>query len=306
MESWVIPPAQEGQRLDRALAELFPHTGLRGRRRLLKSAEWLLNGQPASTSSRVHGGDLLEIPAQPSEQAPQKCCLLTVQAPYCFFYKGAGLHSVKLAGGCAPSLEGALKQLLPEALQSQDPQLLQRLDFGTSGILAAALNPAAAEFYRLMEKSGQVKKYYLTLLTGRLEKEQKISNALDTAQRRKTKVLNLESEKITYFRPLKIWEEGANSPFAEFTCGAGPLTLAACLLSSGQRHQIRAHAAYLGHPLWGDALYGNGKGDFLLQHFALKFPGHEIKLEGALALQTRLDPQTQKLLHNWLASASFY
>ena len=34
-------------------------------------------------------------------------------------------------------------------------------------------------------------------------------------------------------------------------------SLVKCLLETGRTHQIRVHFAYIGHPLLGDALYGN-------------------------------------------------
>ena len=36
-------------------------------------------------------------------------------------------------------------------------------------------------------------------------------------------------------------------------------------LETGRTHQIRVHMASIGHPLLGDALYGNGKNDYHLQ-----------------------------------------
>ncbi|MDR0466927.1 MAG: hypothetical protein LBH94_06175, partial [Deltaproteobacteria bacterium] len=41
--------------------------------------------------------------------------------------------------------------------------------------------------------------------------------------------------------------------------------------------QIRAHAAHIGHPLAGDALYGSSCGaSFFLHHFRLQWPEGQV------------------------------
>lgn len=59
-----------------------------------------------------------------------------------------------------------------------------------------------------------------------------------------------------------------------------PLTVALCRIRKGVRHQIRAHAAHAGFPLWGDVRYGDGgedsplgdDGHFVLHHGMLETP----------------------------------
>lgn len=287
---------QAGKRLDQALEDFFPNLGLRGRRRLLASGEVLLNGKPTKSSARVQAGDMARIPDLPEPGQAAGAFLLERDYPWLFFFKPAGLHTAQIAASPEPSLEGALPALAPG--EFQDIRLLQRLDRGTSGIVAAALSPEAEEEWRRMEKDGRTRKYYLTILEGRLNGPVEASRALDTDNRRKTRVLDRESPNATSFTPLYYFEDGRNFGFA----GAGALTLAGCRLSSGQRHQIRAHAAWLGHPLYGDSLYGKNGGDFILQHCALTFPERAVILAGPEFLGNKLPAAARRAAETWLSS----
>ena len=52
-------------------------------------------------------------------------------------------------------------------------------------------------------------------------------------------------EAITHYRTIKTTKD---------------YSLVECKLETGRTHQIRVHMAYLGCPLVGDPLYGEGKG----------------------------------------------
>ena len=45
---------------------------------------------------------------------------------------------------------------------------------------------------------------------------------------------------------------------------------------TGRTHQIRAHAAALGHPILGDAVYGGGAGRLQLLARAIRLPQPDI------------------------------
>ena len=190
------------------------------------------------------------------------------------------------------------------ATQGQELMLLQRLDFGTSGLLCAALTPAAAAAFRAAEAKGHCEKRYVALLTGVLTGPITARQSLGVSGRRKSRLRDAQADKTrwTDFWPLHVWHPDAMDAeelrllFGVSHDTAVPLsfppqglTLAACRIRRGARHQIRVHAAGLGHALWGDALYADGESalpqdsggveastelhGFFLHHGGLRLPG---------------------------------
>ena len=277
-----------GARLDRALAGLVPE-GLRGRRRRIGEGGVLLNGAPCRDAARrVRQGDVLALADRPPSPNPAGARLLGRSGDYCFLFKGAGLPSAGLAGKDGDSLEARLPGLCAPVLQpGEQPRLLQRLDGATSGIVCAALTEGAARAFRAAEAAGHCEKRYLALLTGRLDAPITCRRRLDTAHRRTTRVLDAVAEPFreTEFLPLHIWEGEANCRLRTVLDAEGEpaaLSLAACRIRLGARHQIRAHAAAIGHPLLGDTQYGPPAGTgkpapaaprFFLHHGLLAWPG---------------------------------
>lgn len=282
--SFMLGISHVGKRVDRALAELCPEYSLRASRRLIQRGSVFLNGRQCRASMKVRFGDRLEIRQAELSRPDIKPCLLEIQDPYCCFWKPAGMHSALLSGGSGMALEHYVEELAPHG----KPELLQRLDFGTSGLVCAAFNLPAMRAFREAEKAGLCDKFYYALLEGRLEGCTLVNNALDTANRGKARVLPAIGRE-TCFEPL-LYCRAKDFPAFEAP-GDFIFTFALCRLKAGQRHQVRAHAAHIGHPLAGDALYGSSlAGAFMLEHFRLSFPSHVFQLPTDLSIFPQNNP----------------
>lgn len=250
----MVGPEEEGLRLDRVLEGLVPEGGLRLRRRLCDQGRVLVNGRPAKSSCKVREGQTVQVRMErvacdPADMGLRVLCrrngLAAVDKP-------AGVHSAVVAGSSEPSVEGALPRLFP----GENAVLLNRLDQLTSGIVLVALTAEAEARYHEAESARTVTKEYLARVAGRLDSPVTVRFALDTDNRRLTRVLDKDdpdSRRWTRVEPLN-WDEKTQT------------SLVRCFIRMGARHQIRVHLAALGHPILGDPLYGGPEAERLHLH----------------------------------------
>lgn len=266
----VIAGEQAGQRLDKMIQVAIGGCGLRAARRMIAEGLALVNGRPRISGYRLRLGDtvsLREIQGEkPQEGQPG---YVGQKNSFYFFYKPPGWHTMALVGKQDNSLENCLPELLPS--HASNMRLLQRLDFGASGLVLGVADATSASLYRQWEQAGKCLKFYYAVLKGELRKRIKVENILAGNGRKKMKALpgGAPALRHTWFMPC--WT-GWNEDFGEV------VTVARCVIHSGQRHQIRAHAACAGFPLAGDSLYGEqGKRGFCLEHYRLQAPGLEME-----------------------------
>lgn len=122
--------------------------------------------------------------------------------------------------------------------------MVQRLDRGTSGLIAFSIHPRAHKKMTEIFLEHQIEKRYLALVAGAPEPMSgEICSSL-ARSRKDNRVKSVEKggkEAITRYRVLE------NLP---------DISLLDIELLTGRMHQIRAHMSELGHPLLGDKRYG--------------------------------------------------
>ena len=141
----------------------------------------------------------------------------------------------------------------PDAEQSFSPALCNRIDRNTGGIVIAAKN---AESLRVMNekiKYREIDKFYLAAVHGIPEPE-----------RATIKGWLIKDDKQNIVRVYeKNPPRGAKEIITKYKVVAKQKdsALIEVELLTGRTHQIRAHMAYIGHPLIGDGKYGINKND---------------------------------------------
>ncbi len=259
----------------------------------------LVNGRGLRPGQKLPPAGSIEI-LEFSTPVQEGARLIRACGDYFYLHKPAGMHSASLAGRNNASLEARLPQLLPPGMSST--MLLQRLDYGTSGIVCAAATECAGNAFRQAEAAGRCHKYYLALVEGFHYKDMLAKGKFASGRRRRVSVLADGAPAIRQTAFVPLWHlEGVECNGLQTDRA---LTLVLCHIFKGQRHQIRAHAADLGFPLAGDALYGSKiPGNFCLHNFLLDFDGDKTVDLAPDSFPATLPKGAKKAVLAWLAKA---
>ncbi len=138
----------------------------------------------------------------------------------------------------------------PEQEQAFCPALVNRIDRNTGGIVIAAKNAESLRILNQKMKTRELEKFYLCLLHGKPKKDSDMLTGFITKNESKNKV-------TVHPKPV----EGGKEIKTKYKVLSfdGRYSLAEVELLTGRTHQIRAHMAYIGHPLVGDTKYGKNK-----------------------------------------------
>jgi len=255
-----VPDDRDGQRLDNFLLGQLKGAPRSLVYKLVRSGQVRINGKRAKPDSRLEGGDLVRIPpvilnaAEPASAAPA-AMLERLEAAIVYederllaLDKPSGVASHGGSGISFGAIE-ALRQLRPQ----QELELAHRLDRDTSGVLVIAKKRSAlTELQALMREDDDrgvpgLRKRYLALLVGRMAgNDFTVDAPLDIGLRqggqRHVRVAPGGKPSVSHFHLIE--RRGGHS-YVDVR------------IETGRTHQIRAHAAHLGHAVAGDDKYGD-------------------------------------------------
>ncbi len=252
-----VDPGRDGQRIDNFLMAQLRDVPRSHIYRLLRTGQVRVNSGRIKPTYRLKQGDQVRIPpvdgGAGATPATPGAGLVAALAGAILF-EDDDLMILDKPSGVAVHGGSGLRYGLIEALRTLRPDcpdlnLVHRLDRDTSGCLLVAKNrrllPVLAGMF---SEGGRVEKRYLALVGGRW------------SGGGRTVDLRLDRNRVRAGeRMVEIDEEGGKDAVTRFIPQQRfrDTTLVEAVLGTGRTHQIRVHAAGIGHPLAGDDKYGD-------------------------------------------------
>ncbi len=224
--------------------------------RLIEQGLVLCDGKTCGKNDRPKNGALITV----SLPEPKACDILPENISLEIVYedddllvvnkpKGMVVHPA--AGHYSGTLVNALMFHCGERLSGINgeirPGIVHRIDKDTSGLLMVAKNDFAHIGLSEQIKAHSFKRRYQTVVCGSIKENGTVNAPIGrhkTDRKRMCVTAENSREAVTYYSVIRNY------------AGYTHLDVE---LETGRTHQIRVHMAYIGHPVAGDEVYGNGK-----------------------------------------------
>lgn len=281
MKSITISSKDSGQRLDRFLSKTFDRLPKSLMFKEIRKKNIKINKKRCSAEQILSEGDILDLFLKDDvlHVKEKHYDFLKASTDLDIIYEDENLILLNKKVGilCHPdgkdyidNLVARLKRYLYEKGEwspedsSFTPSLANRIDRNTGGIVIGAKNAQALKAVNESIKSREIEKYYLTVVHGEMPKKSETLTAYLTKNEKKNTVTVTDNQVqgskkiITGYTVLDYYNDAS---------------LLEIRLLTGRTHQIRAHLAHIGHPLYGDGKYGIDKGRYrqALYSYKLKF-----------------------------------
>lgn len=263
---WVIEPGEEGERIDKFLAEASEDWTRSQIQKWIKEGLAQVNGQPVKGNYRLTLDDEVSLKVPPVAELDVQAEPMDLDVAYedpdvIVVNKPRGLVVHPAAGHYSGTLVNGLLYHCKDLSGINGifrPGIVHRIDKDTSGLIMAAKNDKAHLSLAHQLKEHTVNRKYIALVHGVIPHEKGTIDApigRDPKNRQQMAVV-FENAKhaVTHFVVL---ERFANHTLVELK------------LETGRTHQIRVHMKYIGYPLVGDPKYGPKGEDYPIEGQAL-------------------------------------
>ena len=252
---FTVTAAEAGERLDRLVAARLELISRARAQKLIRAGAVRLDGEVADKPSRAVtenervdiSHEALPAPAH-IEPEPIPLTVLYEDDDLAVIDKTAGMVVHPAPGNWSGTLVHALLHRfggrLADSGSPARPGIVHRLDKGTSGLIVVALNSTSHEALSRQFADRSVNKEYLAVVYGRPRGGHGVVDiALGRDRRDRKKISSTTARPRDAVTEWEVLEEFPG------------LALVRAQPKTGRTHQIRAHMAWLRHPIVGDDTY---------------------------------------------------
>jgi 23S rRNA pseudouridine955/2504/2580 synthase len=262
VQTLVVGPDEADMRVDRFLTARFPQLAFTHVQRIVRKGELRIDGRRAKPNERLAAGQKVRVPPLKLDQPRLVARSVAKDQDDRDFLRSITLYedkdvlvlnkplglAVQGGSGTRRHVDGLLESMRDD--EGQKPRLVHRLDKDTAGCLVVAKTRFAASTMAKSFRSRSTRKIYWALVAGvpRL-RQGRISTYLSKDE---------GGEGDSRMRVARHGDEGASHAltyYAVVDTAAQKLAWLSLKPVTGRTHQLRAHAAHIGHPIVGDPKY---------------------------------------------------
>ncbi|AQS41544.1 MAG: Pseudouridine synthase [Candidatus Tokpelaia hoelldobleri] len=272
VEQKKVAADEAGMRLDRWFKLHYPGLSFGALQKFLRSGQIRLDGGRAKSDTRVEAGQVIRVPPlgvdgknstpldrhviRNKQDADVLAQMLLYEDNKVFvFNKPAGL-AVQGGSGVTRHVDGMLEAW--RSKRGEKPRLVHRIDRETSGILVVARTRSAAQALTASFRERDTRKTYWALVRGVPRKKQdRISTWL-------VKETGPNGDRMRVCDHGEPDSDHAVSYYRLIDKAGRGISWLEMEPHTGRTHQLRVHAAYIGHPIIGDPKYFHADDNWVL------------------------------------------